>query len=81
MRCKLLIIGLVVLVLIGSSAAQEVTTSDDMDFIEFLGSFEKDIDIQMMATMPALQEAPLQSPLATSSYGEKDMQKGGNEDE
>jgi hypothetical protein len=71
-----------VLVFIGSSAAQEVTPSDDMEFIEFLGTFEKDCDIQMMATMPELKEVPPQSQSEISLHEEKNIQqKGGNEDE
>jgi hypothetical protein len=86
MRGKLLIIVLVVLMLAGSPAAQEVTPPDDMEFIEFLGTFEKDSDIQMMASMPELKNVPPQSQPETSSqvyfsYEKKNTQEGDDEDE
>ena len=81
MKCKLLIIGLMVLLLVGHPAAQEVTPPDDMEFFEFLGTFEKDTDMQMMDSMPEQQNVPQQSQSGTSSHEEKNTQEGDDKDE
>ena len=77
---SLLIMTLVGVLLIGSPAAQEASAPDDMEFIEFLGTFEKDVDPMMLSDTPDLKKAPPKSP-QKGSYGRKNTKQEGGSDE
>jgi len=78
---NLLIIGLAALMLVGSPMAQERTPPDDMEFIEFLGTFEKDVDPFMLTNMSKLKKVPPKSPQKGSSYEKKDTKQEDARDE
>ena len=72
---NLLIIGFGVLMFAGSPSAQKATRPDDMEFIEFLGTFDKDIDPLMLSNMSTSRNAPPKSPKRGSSYEKKNTKQ------
>ena len=78
---SLLIIGLGVLMFVGSPSAQQATPPDDMEFIEFLGTFDKDFDPLMLSNMSKLKNAPPKTPQRGSSYEKKNMKQKDDADE
>jgi len=77
----LLFIGLAVWMIVGSSMAQEGTPPDDMEFIEFLGTFEKDVDPLMLTNPSKLKNVPPKSPPRGSSYEKKNIRQEDDADE
>lgn len=77
---KALMIVLGVLMFVGSPFAQKATPPDDMEFIEFLGTFDKDVDPLMLSNMSKLKNAPQKSSQRGSSY-EKKKTKQEDDDE
>jgi hypothetical protein len=78
---NLLIVGLAALILVGSPRAKEVIHPDDMEFIEFLGTFEKDVDPLMLPSMSELKKVPPKSPQKGSSYEKKNTKQKDATDE
>ena len=81
MARNLLIIGLAALIFVRSPEAQEATPPDDMEFIEFLGTFEKDVDLLMLGNMSNLKKVPPKSPQRGSSHEKKDTKQEDDGDE
>jgi hypothetical protein len=78
---NLLIIGMAVSMIVGSTEAKETTPPVDMEFIEFLGTFDKDVDPLMLSSVPKSKNVPPKSPPRGSSYGKKDTKQKDNADE
>ena len=78
---NLLIMGLAALMLVVSPAAKEATPPEDMEFIEFLGSFEKDVDPLMLPNRSELKKAQPESPQKGPSYRKKNTKQGDVRDE
>ena len=78
---NLLIIGLAALIFVRSPEAQETKPPDDMEFIEFLGTFEKDVDPLMLGNMSNLKKVPQKSPPRGSSHEKKDTKQEDDGDE
>jgi hypothetical protein len=78
---NLLIIGLAALMLVVSPAAKETTPPDDMEFIEFLGTFEKDVDPLMLLNLSELKKVQPKSPQKGPSDGKKNMKQEDARDE
>jgi len=78
---SLLIIGVGVLMLVGSPSAQQATLPDDMEFIEFLGTFDKDVDPLMLSNMSKLKNVPPTSAQRRSSYEKKNTKQEDDADE
>ena len=78
---NLLIMGLTALMLVVSPAAKEATPPEDMEFIEFLGSFEKDVDPLMLPNMSELRKVRPKSPQKGPSDEKKNMKQGDAKDE
>jgi len=76
-----LIIGLTALMFVVSPVAKEATPPDDMEFIEFLGSFEKDVDPLMLPNKSELKRAQPESPQKGPSYRKKNTKQGDVKDE
>ena len=72
---NLLFIGLAFSMIVGSPEAKETTPPVDMEFIEFLGTFDKDIDPLMLADAPKLKNVPEKSSQRGSSHGKKDTKQ------
>ena len=78
---NLLIIGLGVLMFVGSPSAQQAVPPDDMDFIEFLGTFDKDVDPLMLSNMSKLKSPPPKSSQKGPSYEKKNTKQKDARDE
>jgi len=66
---------------VGSPSARQATPPDDMEFIEFLGTFEKDVDPLMLPDMSELKKVPPKSLQKGSSYEKKNMKQKDAADE
>ena len=73
---NLLMMGLTALMFVVSPVAKETTPPDDMEFIEFLGSFEKDVDPLMLPNKSELKKVQPESPQKGPSYRKKNTKQG-----
>ena len=78
---NLLIVVLTAWVFAMTPAPKEATPPDDMEFIEFLGSFEKDVDPLMLPNKSELKKAQPESPQKGPSYRKKNTKQGDVRDE
>ena len=81
MKRNLLMIGLSVLLLRGTAAAEEPKHSMDMEFIEFLGTFEKDVDPLMLSDTAEPKKDSLKSSPQGPSYERKKAKQKDTGDE
>jgi len=78
---NLLIMGLTAWMLVVSPAAKEAAPPEDMEFIEFLGSFEKDVDPLMLPDKSEWKKVQPESSPKGPSYRKKNTKQGDMKDE